>query len=97
MRTGENNQLGFSPTYLRYALGPLFLVNVVNYMDRSVIGVLIEPMRADLQLTDTQIGVLTGFAFAVFYAVGRRIHRPSRRRSQSEGGSWPCRRSSGRG
>lgn len=57
-------------TYLGYALALLWLVNVVNYMDRSIVGVLIEPMRADLRLSDTQIGLMTGFAFALFYAVG---------------------------
>jgi len=59
----------FSPGYLRYALAVLFLVNVVNMMDRSIMGVLLESIRRDMHLTDTQIGILTGFAFALFYAV----------------------------
>jgi len=59
-----------SRVYLGYALALLWLVNVTNYVDRSIVGVLIEPMRADLHLTDTQIGIMTGFAFALFYAIG---------------------------
>lgn len=47
----------------------LFLLNVVNMADRSIMGVLLESIRQDMHLTDTQIGVLTGFAFALFYAV----------------------------
>ena len=58
-----------SGAYLHYVLGLLFIVNVVNYMDRSIVGVLIEPMRADLHLSDTQLGLMTGFAFALFYAI----------------------------
>lgn len=59
----------YSPAYLRYALGVLFLVNVLNMVDRSIMGVLLESIRQDMELSDTQIGILTGFAFALFYAV----------------------------
>jgi predicted MFS family arabinose efflux permease len=59
----------FSRSYLGYALVLLAVVNVVNYMDRSIIGVLIQPMKADLALSDTQVGLMTGFAFALFYAI----------------------------
>jgi predicted MFS family arabinose efflux permease len=58
-----------SRQYLGYALVLLAVVNVVNYMDRSIVGVLIQPMKADLALSDTQVGLLTGFAFALFYAI----------------------------
>jgi len=59
----------FSSAYLVVAVGVLFLVNVVNYTDRMVLSVLIEPIKAEFALSDTQIGVLTGFAFAIFYAI----------------------------
>jgi len=59
----------FSPASLRYALGVLFFVNVLNMVDRSIMGVLLESIREDMELSDTQIGILTGFAFALFYAV----------------------------
>ncbi len=59
----------FSRRYLHYSVLLLFLVNVVNYMDRSVINVLIEPIRKEFGLSDAHIGLLTGFAFALFYAI----------------------------
>lgn len=59
----------FSPAYLRYALAILFLTNALNVADRSIVGVLLEAIRKDMDLSDTQIGVLTGFAFALFYAI----------------------------
>lgn len=58
----------YSKRYLRYALGLLFVVNVINYADRMVLSVLIEPIKAELHLSDTQLGLLNGFAFAMFYA-----------------------------
>ncbi len=39
-----------------------------SYMDRQILGILQELIKKDLQLTDTQLGLLGGFAFAVFYA-----------------------------
>src|SRR5262245_1256488 len=59
----------FTRAYLTYALVLLTLTNVVNFLDRSIVGVLVEPMRADLALSDTEVGFLTGFAFAIFYAI----------------------------
>lgn len=59
----------FSRSRLASSLAILFFVNVLNMMDRSILSVLLEPIRRDMRLTDTQIGLLTGFAFALFYAV----------------------------
>ena len=53
--------------YLTFVVVALFLVNFVNYMDRMVLSVVIEPIKAELELSDTQIGLLTGLAFAIFY------------------------------
>jgi predicted MFS family arabinose efflux permease len=50
-----------------YALGALTLVYISNIADRYVISTLIEPIKADLQLSDTAIGFLTGTALAIFY------------------------------
>lgn len=52
-----------------YTLFLLTAVNMFNYMDRFALSVLIEPIKADLSLSDSQLGILTGFAFALFYAV----------------------------
>lgn len=61
-------QSEFSSRYLWYALSLLFAANLFNYMDRMVISVVLPLIKADLDLSDTQLGVLTGIAFAVFYA-----------------------------
>lgn len=50
------------------ALVMLFLVGTINFVDRQLLSVLVEPIRAELHLTDTQFGLLTGLAFALFYA-----------------------------
>ena len=53
--------------YRFYVLGLLTLVFIVNFVDRQVLSVLIEPIKRDLDLTDTQLGLLSGLAFALFY------------------------------
>lgn len=49
----------------------LFLLTATyffSYMDRQILAILLEDIKADLLLTDTQLGLLSGFAFAIFYA-----------------------------
>jgi MFS family permease len=55
--------------YAWYALGVLTLVYVFNFLDRQILAILAEDIKADLALSDGQIGFLYGTAFAVFYAV----------------------------
>jgi len=50
------------------ALGVLFAINLLNFYDRQVLGPLIEPIRKEFHLDDTQIGVLTTL-FTVLYAI----------------------------
>lgn len=74
----------FSPSYVWYSVLLLALVNAVNYMDRMALSVLLPFIKEDLQLSDTQLGILTGFAFAFFYAafgvpIARWADRSSRR------------------
>lgn len=52
----------------RIALTMLFLVGTINFVDRQLLSILVEPVRAELDFTDTQFGLLTGLAFALFYA-----------------------------
>jgi MFS family permease len=59
----------FTRTYLAYAVLLLFLINVVNYLDRSVLAVLMEPIRRELGFSDTRMGLLTGLSFALVYGV----------------------------
>jgi len=51
-----------------YVLGVLTFVSFFAYMDRMAIAILIEPIKADLDLTDSQLGLISGLAFAAFYA-----------------------------
>lgn len=52
-----------------YALLVLVLVYAVNFIDRQIISILAQDIKADLRLDDAQIGFLYGTAFAVFYAL----------------------------
>lgn len=58
----------FPPRYKNYALGVLFLGYVVNFIDRSILAILLEPIKHDLSLSDSELGLLGGLAFALFYA-----------------------------
>lgn len=51
------------------ALSLLMTAYVFNFIDRQILAILQEPIKAELALSDTQLGLLTGFAFAVFYVV----------------------------
>jgi predicted MFS family arabinose efflux permease len=51
-----------------YALLMLMLVFMFSHIDRSIVGILAEPIKQEFGLSDTALGVLTGFAFAMFYA-----------------------------
>lgn len=46
----------------------LAVVYTLSYLDRQIVAILAEPIRRELQLTDTQLGILGGIAFAAFYA-----------------------------
>ncbi len=56
-------------SYARYVLGVLVVVYVFNFLDRQIVAILAERIKADLGVSDAQIGYLYGTAFAVFYAV----------------------------
>ncbi|WP_340313413.1 spinster family MFS transporter [Rhizorhabdus argentea] len=51
----------------RAALALLCVIYTFNFMDRQVVSVLAEPIKLDLRLSDTQLGMISGFAFAIFY------------------------------
>jgi predicted MFS family arabinose efflux permease len=59
----------YSPTYVWYVIVLLFVVNAFSLMDRQALAMLAPAVKADLDLSDAQLGLLTGFAFALFYAV----------------------------
>lgn len=51
-----------------WTLAILTLVYMFNHVDRQILVILLEPIKADLGLRDSQLGILTGIAFAAFYA-----------------------------
>jgi predicted MFS family arabinose efflux permease len=72
------------PGYARYALGILLAVYVVNFVDRQILSILLQPIKEEFELNDTQLGLLGGVAFAIFYAtlgipIGRFADRWSRK------------------
>jgi len=54
---------------LRVTLWILLFVYIFNFIDRQIVNILAEPIARDLGLSDTQIGLMTGLAFALFYTV----------------------------
>jgi predicted MFS family arabinose efflux permease len=52
-----------------YLLGLLLTVLAANYMDGLALGLMLQDIKTDLHLTDSQLGLLTGFAFALFYSL----------------------------
>ena len=54
---------------VRITLWILLVVYVFNFIDRQIVNILAEPIARDLDLSDTQIGLMTGLAFALFYTV----------------------------
>lgn len=65
-----------------YAVWLLFAVYACSYIDRQILNILAEPIKLELHLTDGQVGLLSGLAFSLFYAVlglplGQLADRPS--------------------
>src|SRR5687767_3307328 len=62
----------------------LFIVSTVSLMDRQILAILLEPIKRELGASDTEMGLLTGFAFVLFFAlasvpIARLADRHSRR------------------
>ena len=55
--------------HTHYALMMLATIYVFNYIDRLLISILIEPIKLEFGVSDTQIGLLSGVAFAIFYTM----------------------------
>ena len=52
-----------------YVVGVLSLAYICSFIDRSVLGLMVGPIREDLGISDTQFSLLHGFAFAIFYTL----------------------------
>lgn len=73
-----------SPAYRWYVLIVLTTAYTVSFVDRQILALLIAPIRRDLHISDTQVSLLIGLAFAIFYTllgipIGRIADRHSRR------------------
>lgn len=71
-QTASDTKVGIPPptNAMRwYVVGVLTLVYIFNFVDRQIISVLQEPMRVELGLSDTQLGLLQGLTFALFYVI----------------------------
>ncbi|MCP4035372.1 MAG: MFS transporter, partial [bacterium] len=73
-----------SQGYARYALGLLLVVYVFNFIDRSILSILLQSIKEEFQVSDAALGFLSGIAFAALYTiVGIPIARLSDRGSRS--------------
>lgn len=78
-------QQTLTPRQANYALVVFLLAYVLSFVDRQILALMVDPIRQDLGLSDVQIGLLQGLAFAILYAVmglpfGMLADRISRRR-----------------
>jgi len=67
-----------------WTMALLLLANIFNYADRALLGIVVEPIRKELLLSDTQISIVSGFAFSLFFllagiAIARWVDRGNRR------------------
>ena len=72
------------PSRAWYAVAILFLAYAFSFVDRTILSLLVGPIRHDLSISDTQVSLLHGFAFAIFYTllgvpIARLADRGSRR------------------
>ena len=71
------------PAVAWFAVGVLVLAFIFSIADRIIIGLMVDPIKADLGLTDSDMGLMMGPAFALFYAlmglpIGRMVDKRSR-------------------
>ena len=70
--------------YSAYLIFILLLAYTFSFIDRQILSLLVEPMKRDLQISDTEMSLLQGLSFALFYTImglplGRLADRKSRR------------------
>jgi MFS family permease len=63
----ETREASRSLRYAWYVVGVLTLVYVFSFLDRQIFSLIVAPLRRDLHISDTQVSLLQGFSFAVFY------------------------------
>lgn len=58
-----------TPASARYALFLLTVIYALNFLDRTVINILIDPIKREYHLSDTEMGLITGFGFVLMYSI----------------------------
>jgi MFS family permease len=81
---GGGEQQGKSLAYAWYVVAVLMVAYVFSFIDRQILNLLVGPIRSDLGISDTQMSLLMGFSFALFYTIcgiplGRLADSKSRR------------------
>src|SRR5690606_27150646 len=83
LAAGPGSPLAHGPSaQTRTMLWILLVVYIFNFLDRQIVNILAEPIKTSLRLSDTQLGLLAGPAFAVFYAL---LGIPIARHADKEG------------
>src|SRR5712672_4366098 len=57
------------PARRYFVLGLLTIIYALNFLDRTIFNVLIEPIKKEFALSDTTMGLLAGFGFVLFYSL----------------------------
>ena len=57
-----------TPVQANFALGVFLLAYILSFVDRQILSLLVDPIKADLRVNDLQMGLLQGVAFALLYA-----------------------------
>jgi MFS family permease len=65
----DNSGTPHNSGYAWYVVIVLMVIYTLSFIDRQILAFLVGPIRADLQISDTAIGLLGGFAFAIFYTL----------------------------
>ena len=60
---------GLSNRQANYALAAFLLAYVLSFVDRQILSLMVDPIRRDLDISDLQMGLLQGMAFALLYAI----------------------------
>src|SRR5262252_1209957 len=82
--TGSGATAGKELRFAWYVAIVLMLCNTLSFIDRQILGLLVTPIKLDLRISDTRIGLLQGLAFGIFYTLlglpmGRIVDRGNRR------------------
>ena len=95
--TPDKNELGSYPSHTQawYGVVILTLAYVLSFLDRQLLSLVVTDIKTDLELTDSQMSIILGFAFALFYTtmgipIGRLADKKSRKTIIGIGISFWC-------